>query len=335
MTGVDIDSLDRALLDLIQIDFPLVREPFRALATAVGVSEREVIHRIARLKENKVVKSIGPVFNSRSLGYHSTLVGMRLSESRLEQAARLINQHPGVSHNYARDHRFNLWFTLILPNNAGLQQELPRLAELVKAEDILNLPTLRIFKVKVYFDLMGQPSKGCSPDNETYCYIPPLTPPHASPQDWAVITKLQPDLPLTMRPFEAMAASLNMSEDEFLKQCCSLKERGIMRRFGALIRHHNVGFALNAMVSWLVPSARIEIVGGKMASFPKVSHCCERETRPQWPYNLFTVIHGKENNDLDTIVQKLSWEADTQEYVVLPTVKEFKNETITYLPPPV
>ena len=333
MSSIAIDSIDRMLLNLLQIDFPLVKEPFRALAVAIGVDEVEVFHRIARLKEDKVVKGIGPIFNSGSLGYRSTLVGMRLTEGRLEQAARLINQYPGVSHNYARDYCFNLWFTLILPGNVSLEGELRKLDKLVEPEDVLNLPTLRIFKIKVYFDMMEQPPKKFSLNKQICHYVSPPSPSCVSPQDWAVISELQRDLPLTKKPFEAMAENLKMGEDEFLKQCYSLKERGIMRRFGALISHYDAGFTLNAMDSWLIPSSKVEMVGKKMAFFPEVRHCCERKTNSRWPYSLFTVVHARTDSSLEEIVHRLSRETDIREYVLLPTVKEFKNETVKYMPP--
>jgi DNA-binding Lrp family transcriptional regulator len=265
-----LDSLDRKLLNLVQAEFPLTTEPYTDLGLRLGIDGDEVLHRIKQLKAKGIIRQISPVLDARSLGYQTTLVAMRVAESQLDTAARLIVEHPGISHGYERDHHFNLWFTLALPPEAGMEAELQKLSTLIGAEAMLELPVLKIFKIGAYFDLAGdgQPMPGAS-------IAPSSTPsPKAdlSPTDRAVINELQQELPLVQRPFDMMAARLTMDAGEFLAHLHSLQQGGIMRRFGASIRHNNVGFKANAMTCWVAPPEVVEIAGRKIATFPEVSH---------------------------------------------------------------
>ncbi|MGB9802431.1 Lrp/AsnC family transcriptional regulator, partial [Desulfofundulus sp.] len=122
-----------------------------------------------------------------------------------------------------------------------------------------------------------------------------------------IIRTLQEGLPLVSRPFLVLAQKLGISEEELLSRVRDLVERGIIRRFGAAVRHQDLGYIFNAMVVWQVPEERIEEVGRLMASFDEVSHCYQRPARPpEWPYNLFTVVHGQTAQDCREIAARLS-----------------------------
>ena len=320
---------DRKLLNLVQIKFPLTTEPYTDLGLRLGIDGDEVLHRINQLKAKGIIRQISPVLDARSLGYQTTLVATRVTESRLDKAARLIVEHPGISHSYERDHDFNLWFTLALPPEIGMEAELQKLSTLIGAETMLELPVLKIFKIGAYFDLAGdaQQMQGTSvAPSSTLCQKADL-----SPTDKMVINELQQDLPLVQRPFDMMAARLTMDVGEFLAHCHRLQQRGIMRRFGASIRHNNVGFKANAMTCWIAPPEVVEIAGRKVATFQEVSHCYERKTGPLWPYNLFTMIHGHTKDDCQTISDKVSRETGLNENVLLFSVKELKKERVKYL----
>jgi len=324
-----LDGIDRKLINLIQGDFPLVREPFSALGMRLDISGGQVIHRIERLKGDGIVRQIGPVFDARSLGYRTTLVAMRVAESQLDKAAQVINEHPGVSHSYQRDNRFNLWFTLALPSKMDIKSELQRLRGLICADDILDLPALRIFKIGAYFDVQGNDEP--LPDNGIDYSRPLHRESHLSPADRVLINELQRDIPLVERPFDVFSARLNMDIYEFLGRFRSLQKRGIMRRFGASIRHNRIGFVANAMACWIVPLDIVEVVGRKLAALREVSHCYERKVDSLWPYNLFAVIHGRTKETCQDIVSQLSCETGCKDYVLLFSVREFKKVRVKYL----
>lgn len=324
-----LDNLDRKLLNLVQTKFPLTTEPYANLGLQLGIDGDEVLHRIKQLKAKGIIRQISPVLDARSLGYQTTLVAMSMAESQLHKAARLLIEHPGISHGYERDHHFNLWFTLALPPEVGMKAELQKLSTLIGAEVMLELPALKLFKIGAYFDLAGDeqlmPGISAVPPS-VLCQKADL-----SPTDKAVINELQQELPLVKRPFGRMSVRLTMEVGKFLAHCHSLQQRGIMRRFSASIRHNNVGFRANAMTCWVAPPEVVEIAGRKAAAFREVSHCYERKTSPLWPYNLFTMIHGHTREDCQTIADKISRETGLDENVMLFSVKEFKKARVKYL----
>ena len=134
MTFDEFDSIDREIMNRVQAAFPLVAEPFRDIADQIGTTEQDVIDRLAVLRSKNVVRQIGAIFDTRTLGYQSMLVAMRFPEGRLDNAARLLNQHPGISHNYERDGFFNLWFTIAVPPDRSLKDEVDQLGVLTGAE---------------------------------------------------------------------------------------------------------------------------------------------------------------------------------------------------------
>jgi DNA-binding Lrp family transcriptional regulator len=325
-----LDDIDGKLLDLIQVGFPLSREPFCALGLRLGVSADEVVRRIERLKAGGIVRLIGPVLDARSLGYRTTLVAMRVVESQLDKAAQVISEHPGVSHGYQRDNRWNVWFTLSLPSKVDMQTELRRLNSLIGAEAILDLPALRVFKIGAYFGVgaEGEPLLGTSSTD----YGGPLDRDcHLSPTDRALVNELQQDLPLVERPFDGLSAQLGMDIDRFLDRLRYLEQCGIMRRFGAAIRHDSIGFVANAMACWIVPRDMMEAAAPKVAVLGEVSHCYERKTDPLWPYNLFAMIHGRTKEACQNVASRASHKAGLKDHLLLFSIREFKKVRVKYL----
>lgn len=323
-----LDDIDRELINLIQAEFPLVREPFSYLGLKLGISAGQVIHRIERLKTMGIVRQIGPVFNAGSLGYRTTLVAMRVPESRLDNVARVISEHPGVSHCYQRDNRFNLWFTLALPHTVDTKSELQELNGLTDADDIFDLPALKVFKIGTYFDMQGN-GEALTATGTDYSRLSHVDD-RLSPADRALINELQQDLPLFERPFDLLSARLNMDMDEFLNRFRSLKQRGLMRRFGASIKQNRIGFLANAMACWTVPRDTVNKMGRKLAAYREVSHCYERRTNPLWPYNLFAMINGRTKEACQGVVSQVSLETSCKDNVLLFSVREFKKVRIRY-----
>ena len=148
--------------------------------------------------------------------------------------------------------------------------------------------------------------------------------------DKKVIRLIQGDLPLELRPFALLAEKAGISEDEFVRRVGSLKKRGILRRFGATLRHQEAGFPSNAMVAWQVPEERIEEVGKALARFRAVTHCYQRKTCKGWPYNLYTMIHGDNREECHEIAKKMSGRSGIADYVLLFSEKEFKKTSMKY-----
>ncbi len=323
----DLDGLDRALLERLQAEFPLTLHPFATLGQALNLDEAEVLARVRRLKEAGVIRQIGAIFDTRRLGYRSTLVAFQVDDGALEDVAAQVSAHPGVSHNYARPHHYNLWFTLAIPPGRELLAEIRHLAQETGVEDWLDLPELRVFKIRTHFNLRASgeaqttnQADGPSSDRRTL-----------TSADITFVRLLQADLPLVPRPFAEVAERLGLSEENLLDKARELEAAGIMRRFGAVLHHRRVGYTANGMACWLVPEARIEEVGLRAAEFPQVSHCYQRPAYPpRWPYTLFTMIHGQTRDEVEAVVAQIAQETGIDRYEVLYSTREFKKERVKY-----
>jgi DNA-binding Lrp family transcriptional regulator len=322
-----MDISDQKLLNLMQTEFPFISEPFADLARRLGTSVDEVVQRIARLKEMGIIRLIGPVIDSRSLGYYSTLVAMKVTEANLEKAEQIIASQPGVSHGYEREHRFNIWFTLALSPASDIETELQKLTKSTGAEIAFSLPAVKVFKIGAYFDMDegGQAAPAAHRKNTLAKQI------ELSSADRSIINELQQDLALVPAPFSAMAERVGMDTEQFLAGCRVLQQRGVIRRFSASINHRNAGFTANAMSCWVAPPDKIDTAGQKLASLKEVSHCYERRINQYWQYNLFAMIHSRSQKRCQEIAEKVSCETGLTDYALLYSTKEFKKTRVKYL----
>lgn len=327
-----IDNIDKKLLNILQSEFPLNREPFSLLGVSLGISGDEVIHRIEELKAKEIIRLIGPVLNPKRLGYRTTLVAARLPGERLNRAVRIINGHPMVSHCYERDHDFNLWFTLAVPVATDLEDKVRKLGNQIRSETVLNLPAIKTFKIGAYFNIAGGASDSPLSAKRGNLDSASSKNNHLSTIDRAVIDTLQQDLPLTERPFDLMSAEISIGANEFLSLCQTLLQRGIMRRFSASINHNKLGFTANAMACWQVPPAMVNTTGEKIATFPEVSHCYQRQTKSLWPYNLFAMVHADNKENCRAIIDKICLEAGLNKrgQVILFSTREVKKTRVKY-----
>lgn len=145
-----------------------------------------------------------------------------------------------------------------------------------------------------------------------------------------IVRELQKNLPLVKRPFKEVAHRLNMNEQELIEKIKELKQKGIIRRFGAAVKHQNLGYIANAMVVWEIPEDKIVEAGEKMASFPDVTHCYQRLTCPGWQYNLFTVVHGKSKEDCEKATRRIALETGYHNYRLLYSTRELKKSSMKY-----
>ena len=310
---ISLSREDRALLTLLQSRFPLAQVPFTDLGERLGWRESTVISRLQVFEESGLVREISGIFDTRRLGYASTLVALQVQPEQLQKVARAVSQHRGVSHNYSREHAFNLWFTLAVPPGTDLEREIEALATQPGVLQALNLPTVRTFKIDARFGLEANalPDEESAPGPASGGEI-------LAAADIPFVRALQHNLPLVQRPFRELAQREGVSENELLEAARRLLASGIMRRYGATLRHREAGYTVNALVAWRVPAERIEAAGRAAAAHAAVSHCYERVARPPvWPYQLFTMIHGRSEEDLGQVIAQLGATILPEEAVVL------------------
>jgi len=322
----ELDAVDRALLEGLQSSFPLTPRPFAALGETLALGEAEVLARIRRLKEAGLIRQIGAIFDTHRLRYDSTLAAFHVPGERLEAVAARISAHPGVSHNYARPHYYNLWFTLAVPPGQAVTDEIERLSRQTGVDDWLNLPALRVFKIRTHFKLDQDQSQTADARSGAKSQGRDL-----APADVPIVRALQRDLSLVPRPFAQTAGSLGLSEERLLSKARELKAAGIMRRFSAVLRHRRLGYTANGMACWVVPEAQIKEVGWLAAGYPQVSHCYQRPAYPpRWPYTLFTMIHGQTKEEVEVVVAQIARETGIEQHKVLYSIREFKKERVRY-----
>ena len=337
------DALDREILNAVQSRFPLDAQPYARIAEEVGATEDDVMARIVRLKETNVIRQVSAIFDTRRLGYKTTLVAFRYPEETLDKAAQRINRHPGVSHNYERNGYFNLWFTIAVPPHEDIEAVVGRMAEETGALSARVMPTIRFFKIGVNFDMVkeeGAAYEYYSPDgygrtgsavhkkpalNDAWNRAEPL-----SDHDVACIRELQEDLPVVPRPFDAMAERLGMSVAELFAWADGAVERQIMRRFSAVLHHRRAGFRANAMAVWNVPEEQAVEVGLRMAESPWVSHCYQRPTFPDWKYTHFTMIHATSEQTCEEVAAGISRHTGIDDYLLLYSTREYKKTRVRY-----
>ena len=328
-----MDERDKRLLNTMQTDFPLAPRPFEVLGTPLDLTEAEVIARVGEQKRRRIVRQIGGIFDTRSLGYTGSLVAMRVRSDRLERAAQTVSGHPGVSHNYQRDHAFNLWFTIAVPSGGDLAWTVERLREVAEAETARLFPTIRLFKIGVHLDMEGGAGTARAEVGYSDATRPVAGRDGLRPVDVAVIRELQEDLPIVPAPYAPMADRIGIPEAEFLATASRLKSGGYMRRMAAALHHREAGFRANAMGVWAVAPDRAEEVGTTMGRFKSVSHCYLRPTYPDWPYNLFTMVHGQNAPDCQAVIDALARATGVSEYALLYSTREFKKVRLRYFTP--
>ena len=288
-------DLEFRLLNDFQHDFPLTPAPFAALGEVLGVSEDAVLAALARLHERGAVSRVGAVFRPRSIGA-STLAALAVPEHDLERVAQLVSAFPEVNHNYQREHHYNLWFVVTAPDELALQRVLHEIEER-SGRRVLFLPLVEDYHIDLGFDLTGVRAKRtrhveAHAGRARLPYVP-------SAAETRVIAAIQAGLPLVARPYAAVGTQAEMSEDAVIAALQNLMERGVIRRMGVVVRHHELGYRANAMVVWDIPDAAVSEVGACLGSIEYVTLCYRRPRRPPaWRYNLFCMIHGRDRAEV-------------------------------------
>jgi DNA-binding Lrp family transcriptional regulator len=317
------------ILSRIQKQFPLVEKPFLEIANELNTTEQEVLSILQEQKKANIIRQTSAIFDTKRLGYKSSLVAFKMSQDKISDAVKIINSHPGISHNYERNHDFNIWFTVAVSPNSklGLEKTVEILAKETSADDYIILPTLKLFKINVKLNTTGKDEKKEEVKKVVHKEIE-MTPLHH-----AVIRYAQHDIDFVSEPFKKIIDALDINYERFFEILNELQDAGVMRRFASILNHRKAGFSANAMVVWDVDEQKGEEIGAKAAEFSAVSHCYLRPKYPNWQYNLFTMVHGKSTEETGEIIKEMASEIESKSYMPLYSSREFKKVRIEYFAP--
>ncbi len=333
--AVPLDDDDRKLLNLLQSSFPLAERPFAAVAEAAGATEDEVMERASRLIGERIIREITPIFDTPALGYQSMLVAAKVDGEHPHRAAAIINEHPGVSHNYLRNHEFNLWFTIAVPPDSrlGLDRTLDVLAERTAAESIRQLPTITMFKINMNLEMEGG-TDALAKTAETVAPMPREAVP-IDDFDVALIRALQGPMEVRSDAYAPAAERLGISVERLLDHCRGMVDRKLLRRVAAILFHRRAGFSANGMGVWKVAEPEIAETGPRMAAVRGVSHCYRRPTYADWPYSVFTMAHGRSKEECDAVLDSVAEVCGLSgpDRATLYSSTEFKKVRLRYFTP--
>lgn len=313
------DTLRHRLLNDWQRGFPLVEAPFAHVAEALGAGEAAVLAHYRRLRTEGALSRIGGVF-AAGAGGASVLAALAAPHGRLAEVAALVSAQPGVNHNYEREHRFNLWFVLGGRSVAAVQRTLDALQAVLQLP-MLRLPMQRAYRIDLGFDLGGAVSHAPSAARaEASAPLPAA--------DWPLAALVEAGLPLVPRPYDRWALQLGCGTAQVLDTLARWLRDGALRRFGVVVRHHELGFDANAMTVFDVPDDAVDARGAALARDPAVTLAYRRARAPGWPYNLYCMVHGRERERVRAAIDGASRRAGLDGYAreILFSRRRFKQE---------
>jgi len=333
----ELDERDKAIMSVIQSHFPVDRRPYERLAAYLDTDGDDVLQRVRRLRREGTIRRLGAVFDSRRLGYVSTLVAGRVDPGRLDDVAAEVSKLPGVTHNYRREHDYNLWFTLTAESQDRIEETLEDLRKRTATPELHSLPALRVYKIRVDFRFAESPSPSIrGAVNHSRSFESPHKPSDTplSDEQKQLVRLLQDDLDDSHKPFDELADRVGWSVGRVLEQIEEWLSTGVIRRLGAVVRHRRLGFRANGMAVFDVPDDRVDIVGEAFARRREISHCYRRPRLADFPYDLFAMIHGHSEDEVRELAEKLAGEFDIdiniKNFTVLFSTKEYKKVSMKY-----
>lgn len=327
----ELTQEQKLILNVIQESFPIEEMPFHFIDKKLGLKEGQSLQEVIFFKQIGLIRQISPIYDTKKLGYKSTLVAFKVLPERVLEAARVINTHPGVSHNYERTDEYNLWFTIAVPPDISLEDTIKIIALKSNALKYMILPTLKMFKIGVKLDVAGIDGMYEEKTETEINHLKLANNYSLSKEDIEFIRVTQGTIPLEERPFKKFCKQLNISFTSLKERFKQLQEQGVMRRFAAILRHRNTGFSTNAMVVWKIPSVEeAEKYGNMLASFRAVSHCYLRPSFPDFPYSLYSMIHTKSEEECEKIISEMKSKSGLNDYKVLISTRELKKIRLVY-----
>jgi DNA-binding Lrp family transcriptional regulator len=320
---VQLTKLQKQLCNALQDGLPICPKPYDDLAKYLNNNEETILQEIRELKRAGVIRRICALINSLALGMTGTLVAAHIPEENLQEVAEAVNSLENVSHNYLREHYYNLWFTL--------QAESPKQIEVTVSNlsgrfgiDFYSLPVERVFKLDVRFDVEGE---GQLPGD--IGQIPKSKTVELNEAEKQILWKLEDDLDVISEPFDFLCSE-GLEAEEVLRIIQRLIDKGVIRRIAAVVDHRKLGFVVNVLFCSKVPQNRIIKAGEALARFGAVSHCYERKTVKDWPYNLFAMMHGKSMGEIQHLINKFTESEKIDSFELLPTAAELKKQPVKH-----
>ena len=312
-------ALEEKILDTIQDAFPLEERPYKALAEwfneqgSVGsVTEQQVFEAVEGLRNSGVIRRIGGVYDSRRLGFISRLCAGKVPESALNDFATVVNDIPAITHNYVRSHEFNVWFTVIAESPEAIQKHVDEVCAKTDLHDVHVLSVTKKFKIDTVMTRGPRTSLRAEQGGAKQSIAA------LSDNDRARIRVACTDISHTLTPFSDWGVSVEELRSDIAN--------GFMRRFGAILRHQQAGFAYNAMVCFDAPTD----AGAVLAKSPHVSHCYERPAFEGFPYTLYAMMHAQSAEELDRQIKEAAESIGNPDYVVLRSVRELKKTSFKF-----
>jgi DNA-binding Lrp family transcriptional regulator len=318
-----MSTLEFRLLNEFQRDLPLCPAPYAAMGRKLGLDEATVIDTLARLAHAGKVSRVGAVFRPHTVSA-STLAAMRVPQQRVEDVARIVSACPGVSHNYARIHRWNLWFVAAAADESQLAQLLDDL-EARCGCPMLRLPLVESYHIDLGFDLSG----GAARKNPALCGARSPSRPSLSAQQSALAAGLATGLAFVPFPFAELAVRVGTTEAAIIRGTGEWLQTGVISRLGVIVRHHELGYTSNAMVAFDIPDELATQTGRHIAAQSGVTLCARRtRSRPDWPYNVYCMIHGRSDESVIARIELLREQCSLDEwpFAVLFSTRRFKQQ---------
>ena len=320
-----MDPLALSLVNGYQRGLPLTPRPFHAIAGALGSTEDEIIGQLTALTGRGAISRVGAIFAPGRVGA-GTLAALSVPAARLAEVAALVNAHPGVNHNYEREHGWNLWFVVTAPDASRLKRVLDAIESRAGCGTLLRLPMIEGYHIDLGFPLGATAARAAVPVGRGRARL--------GDRERALAAALQEGLELVPAPYAALGARAGLTESEVIGVLGEWLEAGIVKRMGLIVRHHEFGYQANAMVVWDVADDRVADCGRRIAAVPYVTLCYRRaRCLPQWRYNLYGMIHGQSRARVLEQIAELGARCDLGDYPydVLFSRRRFKQGAARYV----
>lgn len=319
-----LTKLQKQLCNLLQNGLLVCQRPFEKIAKSLNTDEKAVLQQIEQLKEAGIIRRIAALLNYRALGMTATLVTAHIPQQNLNQVTQAVNSLKQVSHNYLRSHFYNLWFTIQAESNEQIDSILSNLSADFSF-DFHSLPAEHVFKLDVRFDAESEGKTLLPSANQ----IPAAKPLKLNENQKLILSKLQNDLQPTTKPFDFLSSQALPPEDA-LKITQQLIDKGVIRRIAAVVDYRRLGFVANALFVSEVAKQRIIDAGRRLSALPMVSHCYQRKTFENWPYNLFAMMHSRSLAEIEDIAAEFTKTERITSFEILSTTAELKKQAVKY-----
>ncbi len=329
---MDLTPAERDVLTVLQRGITPLERPFRNLA----LPEDDAVDFLRRVRGEGLVRRFGGVFDARRLGYRSVLCALDVAPEHIEEKASLIASHPGVTHCYercplGRAQRYpSLWFTLAMLDDV-FDKGFQTLRKQLGSNRLLLLPAIRRFKIDVVFDLRTRNRDEIVPGTHAFSRLPEQIPQADcfTDRDRDLVRLLDQQLPLSTRPFDPIAQQLDMPLPDLLARLQIWLDEGVLRRIAVILHHLDAGFKANGMCVWPVAGDQVH-AGRRLAARPEVTHCYQRPRQPDFPFDLYAMIHTGNWPATRALFEEISAACNLTDGLLFGSYREFKKISMKY-----